>query len=145
MSQTVVQVSVFLENRPGALADVTDVLRESGIDLRVLTVAETGEFGILRIIVSNPEAAVRALSKAGYTSEQTDVVAVEIGDRPGGLYELARVTGEASINIDYLYAFVVKTHRTAVAIIRTEDPEGLSAAITAKGMRILSASELYAL
>jgi hypothetical protein len=145
MSDKVVQVSVFLENRPGALARVTDVLCEAGIDLRVLTVAETREFGILRIIVSDPDSAVAALSKAGYTSEETEVVAVELGDKPGGLYQLAAVTGEAEINIDYLYAFVVETHRKAVAIVRTEDAETLRSAVTAKGMKVLSPAQLYSL
>ncbi len=145
MSDKVVQVSVFLENKPGALARVAEVLRDAGIDLRVLTVAETGEFGILRVIVSDPDAAVGALESAGYTSEETEVVAVEIGDRPGGLAELAEITGGAGINIDYLYAFVAKTHQTAVAIIRSDDPDAVRSAVSSGGMKVLSAEELYSL
>ena len=145
MSENVVQVSVFLENKPGALARVAQVLKNAGIDLRVLTVAETGEFGILRVIVSDPDAAVGALEGAGYTFSQTEVVAVEIGDKPGGLAELAEITGGAGINIDYLYAFVMKTHQTAVAIIRADNPDAVRSAVSSRGMKVLSAGELYSL
>ena len=145
MPKKVAQVSVFLENKPGALAKVTEVLGLAGIDLRVLTVAETGEFGVLRVIVSDPDAAASALSKAGFTSEETEVVAVEIGDHPGGLAKLAKITSEAGINIDYLYAFVARPHKTAVAIIRTEDPGAVRSVISSGGMKVLSPEELYSL
>lgn len=145
MTDKVVQVSVFLENRPGTLAEITDVLREGGIDLRFLTVAETGEFGILRLIVADPDSAVSTLSEAGYTSVETEVVAVEIEDEPGTLNRLARATGEAGINIEYLYVFVVKPHKSAVAIVRSDDAEKLGAILTSGGFKVLTQAELYSL
>jgi len=145
MSEKVVQVSVFLENRPGTLAEVTDALSEGGIDLRFLTVAETGEFGILRLIVTDPDSTVSTLSKAGYTSVETEVVAVEIEDEPGTLNRLARTTGEAGINIEYLYVFVVNPHKSAVAIVRSDDPERLGSILTERGFKILTPPDLYSL
>ena len=145
MTDKVVQVSVFLENRPGTLAEVTDVLSGGGIDLRFLTVAETGEFGILRLIVSDPDSAVGHLSKAGYTSVETEVVAVEIGDEPGTLNRLAKLTGEAGINIEYLYVFVVKPHSSAVAIVRSDDPDKLASILESRGFKVLTPPELNSL
>ena len=145
MTDKVVQVSVFLENKPGTLAEVTDVLSSGGIDLRFLTVAETGEFGILRLIVPDPDSAVNTLSKAGYTSVETEVVAVEIADEPGTLNKLARVTGDAGINIEYLYVFVVKPHKSAVAIVRSDNSEKLDDILTSGGFKVLTSTELYSL
>jgi hypothetical protein len=141
----VVQVSVFLENKPGTLADITDVLSDGGIDLRFLTVAETGEFGILRLIVADPDSTINTLSKAGYTSVETEVVAVQIEDEPGTLNRLARTTGDAGLNIEYFYVFVVKPHKSAVAIVRSDDTEKLGNVLTAEGFKVLTPTELYSL
>jgi hypothetical protein len=145
VTDKVVQVSVFLENKPGTLAEITDVLNRGGIDLRFLTVAETGEFGILRLIVADPDSTVSTLSRAGYTSVETEVVAVEIKDEPGTLNRLARTTGDAGINIEYLYVFVVKPHKSAVAIVRSDDPKNLGTILSSNGFHVLSPSELYSL
>lgn len=145
MSENVAQISDFLKNEPGSLGRVTDTLKKAGIDLRALTVCESEGFGILRMIVSDPESTIRVLNEAGYTSKQTEVLAVEIGDRPGGLNALATITGDAGINIDYLYVFVTKTHRNAVAIIRTDKNNEARSLLTSKGMHLIEPEKLYSI
>ena len=100
------QLSIFLENRKGRLKEVTQVLAEANVNIRALALAESAEFGILRLVVDNPEKARSVLSASGFTVKEQDVFAVEVPDRPGGFYQVVRLLTEADINIDYTYAFV---------------------------------------
>ncbi len=100
------QLSIFLENRKGRLLEVTKVLGDAGINIRALAMAESAEFGILRLVVNNPEKAKTALLSNGFTVKEQDVFAVEVDDSPGGFYKVVKVLAEADINIDYTYAFV---------------------------------------
>lgn len=139
------QISVFLENKSGRLAQVTRVLGNQGINIRALAIADTTDFGILRLIVNNPELAYRALKEAGFTVSVTDVIAVEVADEPGGLARVLAVLAEANINIEYLYAFVQRTANAALVVFRVEQLDEAIATLQAKGVRILSGEEVYSL
>lgn len=99
------QISVFLENKAGRLAHVTRVLGEAGINIRALSIADTSDFGILRIIVNDPEKAYRILKEADFTVSETEVIAVQVPDSPGGLATVLEQMSDADLNIEYLYAF----------------------------------------
>lgn len=139
------QISVFLENKSGRLAQVTRVLGENGINIRALAIADTTDFGILRLIVNNPELAYRVLKEAGFTVSVTDVIAVEVADEPGGLARVLAVLAEANINIEYLYAFVQRTASAALVVFRVEQLDEAVGALQARGVRILSGEEVYSL
>ncbi len=100
------QLSIFLENRKGRLLEVTEALKDASINIRALALAESAEFGILRLVVNNPEKAKSVLSSAGFTLREQDVFAVEVPDEPGSFYNVVKVLSDADINIDYTYAFV---------------------------------------
>ena len=120
------QISVFLENKPGALAEVTRILGESGVNIRALSLADTKDFGILRLIVNDNEKAMEILGRKGLTVRKTEVVAVEVPDRPGGLAEILKILFEADINVEYLYAFVQQSGENAIIIFRFDETDGPS-------------------
>ena len=139
----VTQISIFLPNRPNQLSKVTEILMKENVNIRALTVSETADYGILRMIVSDPDKAQQALQK-DFLVDQTDVIACELKDKPGGLNQIATVLGGAGINIEYLYAYVGKLEG-AVLILRVEN-KMLSKAIDAlegKQIRIYSPDEIY--
>ncbi|MBI9101025.1 MAG: ACT domain-containing protein [Spirochaetales bacterium] len=120
------QISVFLENKSGRLAEVTEILGKGGINLRALSIADTADFGICRLIVNNPDKTLKLLEDAGFTAKETDVLGVEVPDRPGGLAEVMKVFNENGVNIEYLYATLEMKEDKAVVIFRVEDlPLGL--------------------
>ncbi len=117
---TMKQVSVFVENKPGRLASVTEVLFKAGINLRAFAIAEAGDFGIIRMIVDRPEDAYRALKDAGFTVAINDVIGVEVKDEPGSLYRIAKTLGDENVNIEYVYAFTFGGEK-ALIILRVDD------------------------
>ena len=117
------QISIFLENKSGRLADVTRVMAGAGINLRAISIADTADFGILRVIVDKPDAALEALAKAGFTTRTTDVLALEIEDLPGSLAKIMDIFKETGVNIEYLYASLEKNGNKAVVIFKVEDVE----------------------
>ncbi len=138
------QVSLFLENKPGRLGAVCDLLAEKGVNLRALCVADAADFGILRLIVEDPDEAACVLHEAGHAVSETDVLAVPLEDRPGGL---ARVTGalaDRNVNITYMYAFLSRVQGRAVVIIRVEDAHFARAveALGAAGIPVLEPGAL---
>ncbi|HOV78936.1 MAG TPA: ACT domain-containing protein [Bacillota bacterium] len=139
------QISVFLENKSGRLAQVTRALGENGINIRALSIADTTDFGILRLIVNEPDRAYRTLKEAGFTVSATDVIAVEVADRPGGLAEALGHLDRAGINIEYLYAFVQKASNAALVVFRVEQIDEAVKALQKEGTRILSGEEVYRL
>jgi hypothetical protein len=139
------QISVFLENKPGALAEVTRILGEGGVNIRALSLADTKDFGILRLIVNDNEKAREVLGRKGFTVRKTEVVAVEVPDRPGGLAEILKVLSEASINVEYLYAFVQQSGENAIIIFRFDEIDRAIAVLSEKKMRILEGKKVYAL
>jgi hypothetical protein len=137
------QVSVFLENRAGRLAEVTGLLGDQGINIRALSLADTSDFGILRLIVDDAEKAKKVLKNEGLTVGETDVVAVEVPDRPGGLAQLLRMLSQENLNVEYMYAFVKAPSHSAVMIFRFEEPEKAVEILTTHGVRTLPGEELY--
>ena len=139
------QVSIFLENRAGRLAEVTGILGDQGINIRALSLADTADFGILRLIVDDLEKAKKILREEGITIGETDVVAVEVPDRPGGLAHLLRTLGDEQVNVEYMYAFVRQAAGSAVMIFRFEDPRAAVGVLEKHGIRTLPGEEIYSL
>ncbi len=115
------QISVFLENKSGRLAEVTKLLGDGGINLRAISIADTADFGICRLIVNDPDKTLKLLEEGGFTAKETDVLGVEVEDRPGGLAEIMKVFTENGVNIEYLYATLERKADKAVIIFRVED------------------------
>lgn len=139
------QISIFLENKSGRLAQVTRVLGDNGINIRALSIADTTDFGILRLIVNEPAKAYEVLKEAGFTVSTTDVIAVEVNDEPGGLANALQTLDRAGINIEYLYAFVQKASSAALVVFRVEQLDEAVIALQKEGTRILGEDEVYQL
>ena len=137
------QLSVFLENKPGQLTEPCRLLAQGGINIRTLTLADTEQFGILRLIVSDWLKGDRLLEEAGYVVNVTEVVAVEVPDRPGGLAELLAVFDNTDINIEYMYAFTFGRGDTAVMIFRFNQPDAAIERLQAAGINVVGSSEVY--
>lgn len=138
------QISVFLENKSGRLAEVTRVLGEKSINISALSIADTTDFGILRLIVNRPEEAEEALKENGMTVSCTSVIAIAVPDEPGGLAKALEAMDKESIGIEYMYAFVGKTDKEALVILRVEDPERAVKALAENQIRVLPSSMVYA-
>lgn len=115
------QLTIFVENKKGALVDITKTLAENNINMRALSIADTEDFGILRLIVDNNDVATNALQNAGYLLKTTEVVGVKIGDQPGKLSTALDVLDKADINMEYLYAFMARTEKHAYVVLRVAD------------------------
>jgi hypothetical protein len=138
------QISVFLENKSGRLAEVTQVLAEQGINIRALCIAETMDYGVLRLIANDPARAKRALSDGGFTVTEADVLAVEVEDRPGGLARVIRLLAQAGVNVEYVYAFVTRQEK-ALVVLRVEQMDKAAQVLTGAGVRLVSGDEIYAM
>ncbi|MDK2956909.1 MAG: hypothetical protein PWQ57_2405 [Desulfovibrionales bacterium] len=137
------QLSIFLENRSGRLAEVTKILQNNQINIRALSLADTSDFGILRLIVSDFEKAKSALKEHGFTVGKTNVVAVEVQDQPGGLNTLLEMLEERNVNVEYMYAFVHQSGSNAVIIFRFDRTDQAIELLTEKGVKIISGEDLY--
>jgi len=137
------QISVFLENKAGRLAEVTRLLADTGINIRALSLADTSDFGILRLIVSDNDKAKEVLAQNGFTVGKTDVVAVEVEDRPGGLYKILDILFRASINVEYMYAFVQSSGKDAVIIFRFDNLDEAVRVLTENGVTVINGSKVY--
>ncbi len=137
------QLSLFLENQPGQLIEPCAILARAGIDIRTLTLADTQQFGILRLIVSDWQAGAKVLRDAGYVVNLTEVVAVEVPDRPGGLTELLAVLDGSGLNIEYMYAFTFGRADKAVLIFRFDDPDRALELLKHSEINVLAAVEVY--
>lgn len=132
-----------MENKCGRLASVTRVIGDQGINIRAFSVADTTDFGILRLIVNEPDRAYEALRKANFTVRMTEVIAVQIPDRPGGLADVLDLMQEAGINIEYMYAFVAQVSGDALAVFRVENTRVAEQLMLGKGIKVLSGEEVY--
>jgi hypothetical protein len=137
------QISVFIENKSGRLAEVARVLGEANVNIRALSLADTSDFGILRLIVNDRELAKQVLKDNGFTVSKTEVVAIEVPDRPGGLSEILHTLDNASINVEYMYAFVERCNENAVIIFRFDETEKAIQLLTSKGFTVLEGERLY--
>lgn len=136
------QVSVFLENKPGRLAELTRALGDARINMHALMIADTSEFGVVRIIADQPERACSVLEDRGFGVSVAQVIAVEVPDRPGGLADLLEALGEAGMNIDYAYCFVEPSGDKAVDVFKVDDP-GAESVLAAAGFNVLGPRDLY--
>jgi hypothetical protein len=137
------QLSVFLENKPGALSAPCRRLAQAGINLLTLCLADTREFGILRLVVRDWEKARQTLEAGGWAVRLTDVVAVEVPDQPGGLAGLLEVFERSGINVEYMYAFSVKAEDRGLLVFRFDDPEAAVAALREAKVSVVDEVELF--
>jgi hypothetical protein len=137
------QLSVFLENRPGRLRELCAVLADNGINIITLALADTEQFGILRLIVREHEKAKALLDENGFVAKLTDVVAVEVRDEPGGLSRILQIEEQAGISVEYMYAFTIKSGENAVLLFRFDDMDKAVAALQAAGLNMIDSIEFY--
>ena len=139
------QITVFIENRSGRLADVATLLADAGVNIRATTLADAADFGILRLIVNDTEAANRVLKSNGFTVSKTHVVAVAVPDRPGGLAEILVAIRQAQLNVEYMYAFVHRQAAGATILFRFDDMDQAVASLQKAGVRMLTGEEIYSI
>jgi hypothetical protein len=137
------QITIFLENKPGGLEKVTKILKDAPINIRTLAVADTSDFGIVRLIVNNVDLATKVLKESGFTVSRTTVVAVEVPDRPGGLHSILEVLAKENINIAYMYAFVEKSGENAVMLFRFDKQDAAIDVLLKNGITVLPGEKLY--
>jgi hypothetical protein len=140
------QISVFMENRAGRLEEITGILAKNAINIRALSLADTSDFGILRLIVDNPEKAHEILKKESFTVRENEVIATEVEDKPGGLHDILSLFSKSGISIEYMYAFLERKHQDrAVLVIRVEAAAKAIKTLQDAGKHLLTAEEIYAL
>ena len=132
------QLSVFMENRPGRLYKLTHALGQEGIDFVTLSIADTKDYGIVRFIARDNDRAYEILKQAGFTVGQTELIGVEVEDKPNALAEVIALLEEENINIEYLYSFVLTTHNSAKILMRVEDTERAVKLLGERGIKLLS-------
>jgi hypothetical protein len=137
------QLSVFLENQPGHLESVCQHLADAGLNILTLTLADTQQYGILRLIIAEAERARATLAAGGFAVTTTEVVAIEVEDRPGGLAAILRVVGQAGVNVEYMYAFTSWTRGRAAMVFRFRDSDRAIAALREAGVNVLGSVELF--
>ena len=136
------QLNIFVENKQGALVDITNTLARHEINIRALSIADTEEFGILRLIVNDTEMACKMLAEEGYLIKATDVVGVKIGDEPGKLSKALDVLDKAEINMEYLYAFMSRTEKHAYVVLRVADNIAAENALEASGFHLITDADV---
>lgn len=139
------QISIFLENKSGRLSEVTRTLGENDIDISALSIADTTDFGILRLIVNDPEKAETILKAEGFTVSATSVIAIGVQDKPGGLAKALDILDREKIGIEYMYAFVSKSEDEALVILKVAEPEKAVDTLKANGISVLTSSQVYKL
>ncbi len=136
------QLSVFVENKKGRLEEITGILAKEQIHIRAVSIADTTDYGILRLIVNKPDEAMTALKENGVTVSLTSVIAIAIEDTPGALYNAIKLLSENNINVDYMYAFLNPTDNAACVILRVEDNEKASEVLKNGGIRLMELDEV---
>lgn len=139
------QISIFVENRSGRLAQVTQVLAEADINIRALYLAEAGDFGVLRLIVNDTKKAVLALKEKGFTVSKTEVVAIAVPDKPGGLSKILNKIKDYGLNVEYMYAFIEKSTENAIVIFCFDDSNKAEVILKEEGVKILTGDEVHSL
>ena len=136
------QLTVFVENKQGTLVDITDTLATNGVNLRALSIADTQDFGLLRLIVNDNDTASAALQEKGYILKITEVIGVKIGDQPGKLSKALSVLAEAGVNVEYLYAFMARTEKHAYVVLRPTDNAAAETALEAAGFHMITEADI---
>ncbi len=136
------QLTVFIQNKKGTVVSVTDILSKNNVNLRALSIAETQDFGILRLIVNDEKTAEKVLEENGYLIKVIDVVGVKIGDEPGKLTAALDVLDKANINVEYLYAFMARTEKHAYVVLRVEDNDIAEQLLTSAGFKMITEADI---
>lgn len=139
------QISIFLENRAGRISDVTGILSDADVNIRALALADTSDFGVLRLIVDKNEKAEQALKTGGFTVRKTPVVAVGVDDRPGGLHNILEILKKNGINVEYMYAFIQQSGNKAIMIFKFDQPEQAINALEKNQVTVINGVDLYTL
>ena len=139
------QISVFMENKVGRLAEVTRILAEANINIRALSLADTSDFGILRLILNDNHKAKEELKKLGFAVTTTQVAAVEVSDQPGGLHHILRILQKANVNVEYIYAFIQLSSANAVLIFRFDNLDEALRILKEHNVRVIEGEKLYAM
>ncbi len=137
------QISIFVENKKGRLAEITKIISDAQVDIRALSIADTTDFGILRLIVNEPDKAAEALKAQGITVSITNVIAVGINDTPGAFSVPMQILAEADIDVEYLYAFITRKSEKAYVILRVADNDAAAKVLADKGVEILTEEEFH--
>ncbi len=136
------QVSVFLENRKGRLLEALEALKKADINITALSIADTSDFGVLRMITTDPDKTRKILEKSNFVVKENEVIAVAVEDRPGGLADVLKVLNDADLNVEYIYAFVRRSGEKAVVVLRTEDINKGINALKKAGVHLLRAEDV---
>ena len=139
------QIAVFLENKAGRLAEVASILAEAGVNIRALALADTSDFGVLRMIVNDNQKAIAALKNRGFTVGKMDVVAVEVEDRPGGLHKILDILNKTGINVEYMYAFVTQSGDNAIMIFKFVNIDEAVKVLLENDVKVINGSKVYTL
>ncbi len=134
------QITLFAENKSGRLTSATKILSENGVNIRAFTIADTGEFGIIRFVVDDADAALTYLREAGFTASETHVIGVDMPDEPGALYEISRTLSEDDINIEYAYAYTSSVPHKAVLIVQASDLDKAALLLLERGFHLIASS-----
>ena len=140
----VIQISIFLENTGGRIAEATAILAKAGINIRAMSLADTTDFGVLRLIVNDVDKAEKALKDQGFTVGKNNVVAEEVEDKPGGLHAILQILAQADINVEYIYA-LLKEGQNAVMIFRFDNTDNALKVLGEKGINVFTGEEVYAM
>ena len=136
------QLTIFVQNKKGSIVSVTDILAKNNVNIRALSVAETQDFGILRLIVSDDKVAEKVLEEQGYLIKTVEVIGVKIGDEPGKLTAALEVLDKSDINVEYLYAFMARTEKHAYVVLRVEDNNAAEKALEDAGFHLITESDI---
>ena len=136
------QISIFVENRNGAILEITAALRDAGVNIRALSIADTSDFGVVRLIVDKTDEALKSLRNEGMTVSVTEVIAVSVGDTPGSFHTALEALYEGAVMIEYSYAFVAPVGGGATVILRCREPELAADLLQKKGLRLLCQSDV---
>jgi hypothetical protein len=139
------QISIFVENKPGRIERVTEILMKADVNIRAITVMGTFEYGVIKLLVDKPEAAYEALKSQGITAHKREIIAILMDDRPGGLYRIAKVFGQKKINIEDAYGFVIEDKKRAVLVVDVGKIQEAEKVLQEAGLTILSDEEIYSL
>ena len=136
------QISVFVENQPGSMMNVTSVLTEAGVNIRAISTFDTPEFGIMRLVVDNPVSAKNSLTAKGFVTRVSNVIGVELKDEQGNLNQMLKILADGKINIDYIYSFVIREGKAPVMVFHTDDFEQAEKVLEAADVKIMEEEEL---
>lgn len=139
------QISIFVENKKGRLAEITETLAKAGANIRALSIADTTDFGILRLIVDDADKSAAALKEAGITVSITNVIAVGIDDKPGAFAVPMRILADAGIDVEYMYAFITRNSEKAYVILRVADNDAAAKVLMEKGVELIDEEKLLSL